>query len=304
MSSRPPIAVVGMGCVFPGARTPTEFWRNIEGMVDTCREVPSGRWVVDPRSVLCARPDTDKVVSLRGCFVEDFRPDPAGLEIDAELIARLDPLHHLVLHAGRDAFRAARMASADRSRIGVILAAIALPTERSSAISQEILGAEFERRLLGGAGGGGAPWKHLRTHPLNAKVTALPASLLAKALGLGGGSYTLDAACASSLYALKLACDELAAGRADAMLAGGVSRPDCLYTQMGFTQLRALSPSGRCAPFDESSDGLVVGEGAGLVLLRRLDDAERDGDEVLGVIRGIGLSNDIGGSLPGGLAAG
>jgi 3-oxoacyl-(acyl-carrier-protein) synthase/3-hydroxymyristoyl/3-hydroxydecanoyl-(acyl carrier protein) dehydratase len=120
---------------------------------------------------------------------------------------------------------------------------------------------------------------------------------LAKALGLGGGSFTLDAACASSLYAVKLACDELRAGRADAMLAGGVSRPDCLYTQMGFTQLRALSPSGRCAPFDESSDGLVVGEGAGVVLLKRLDDAIRDGDRIYGVIHSIGLSNDIGGSL-------
>ncbi|KAA0267044.1 MAG: hypothetical protein EDQ89_11955, partial [Acidobacteria bacterium] len=90
----------------------------------------------------------------------------------------------------------------------------------------------------------------------------LPAALLGEALGLGGCAYTLDAACASSLYALKLACEELASGRADAMLAGGVSRPECLYTQMGFSQLRALSASGRCAPFDESADGLVVGEGA------------------------------------------
>src|SRR5262249_9767737 len=114
---------------------------------------------------------------------------------------------------------------------------------------------------------------------------------------LGGGSFTLDAACASSLYALKLAVDELRAGRADAMLAGGVSRPDCLYTQMGFSQLRALSPTGRCSPFDARADGLVVGEGAGVFLRRRWPEPRRDGDRILAVVAGIGLSNDIGGSL-------
>src|SRR5437763_2792835 len=81
------------------------------------------------------------------------------------------------------------------------------------------------------------------------------------------------------------------------MLAGGASRPDCLYTQMGFSQLRALSPSGRCSPFDTRADGLVVGEGAGIFLLKRLDDALRDGDTVLAVIVAVGLSNDVGGGL-------
>ncbi len=81
------------------------------------------------------------------------------------------------------------------------------------------------------------------------------------------------------------------------MLTGGVSRPDCLYTQMGFSQLRALSPSGRCAPFDAAADGLVVGEGAGILVLKRLDDALRDGDHIYATIAGIGLSNDIAGNL-------
>src|SRR5690606_22220290 len=116
-------------------------------------------------------------------------------------------------------------------------------------------------------------------------------------LGLGGGTVTLDAACASSLYAVKLAVDELLSGRVDAMLAGGVSRPDCLYTQMGFSQLRALSASGRCSPFDSRADGLVVGEGAGVVVLKRLEDALQAGDHIYATIAGIGLSNDIGGNL-------
>ncbi len=81
------------------------------------------------------------------------------------------------------------------------------------------------------------------------------------------------------------------------MLAGGVSRPDCLFTQVGFSQLRALSPSGRCAPFDESADGLVVGEGAGIVVLKRLADAVRDQNPIYGLIHGVGLSNDMRGNL-------
>ena len=120
---------------------------------------------------------------------------------------------------------------------------------------------------------------------------------MAQALGLRGAAFTLDAACASSLYALKLAIDELRSGRADVMLSGGVSRPDPLYTQMGFSQLRALSARGKPSPFDALADGLIVGEGAGLFVLKRLDDAVRHGDLIHGLIRGIGLSNDVHGDL-------
>ena len=130
--------------------------------------------------------------------------------------------------------------SLDRRRVGVVLGNIALPTETSSRLARDLLGAVFEHRLRGE---GRAP--ESAVHPLNRHVAALPAGCVAQALGLGGGSYTLDAACASSLYALKLAADELFSGRADAMLAGGLSCPDSLYTQMGFAQLRALSPTGR-----------------------------------------------------------
>jgi acyl transferase domain-containing protein/3-hydroxymyristoyl/3-hydroxydecanoyl-(acyl carrier protein) dehydratase len=121
--------------------------------------------------------------------------------------------------------------------------------------------------------------------------------LVAQALGLRGPAYTLDAACASSLYALKLAILELESRRADVMITGGVSRPDPLYTQMGFSQLRALSPRGKPAPFDVLGDGLIVGEGAGLFVLKRVSDAVRQGDRIAAVIRGMGLSNDIHGDL-------
>lgn len=290
-----PIAIVGMAGLFPGARDLAGFWANVLAARDGSRDVPADRWILaaanafDPRIAL-----PDHVYSLRGYFLDPIELDLAGLAIERELIAQLDPLFHLVLHVGKQAFQDAVTASLDRSRVGVILGNIALPTEKASALAREILAPLFAEKVLGAAA---VDSNVSTTHPLNRYVAGLPAGVLAKALGLGGGSLALDAACASSLYALKLAADELRAGRADAMLTGGVSRPDCLYTQMGFSQLRALSPTGRCSPFDAQADGLVVGEGAGMFVLKRLSDAQRDGDHMYALIRGIGLSNDVGGNL-------
>jgi acyl transferase domain-containing protein/3-hydroxymyristoyl/3-hydroxydecanoyl-(acyl carrier protein) dehydratase len=275
------IAVVGLGLLVPGARTPAEFWRNILEGRDQAREVPAGRWAVEPASLLAAAPALDRVVSLRGCFLDQVPCDPA-------LPPGLDPLYHVALYAARQAL--ADAGPLDLARTGLVLAAIALPTEGSSALTEEIFGGALAASL-------GLPSAPFRSHPWNSRAVGLPAAVTARALGLGGGSYTLDAACASSLYAVHLACHELRSGRARAMLAGGLARPDCLYTQMGFSALRALSPSGRCAPFDHRADGLVVGEGAGMVVLKRLEDALADGDRIYGVLRGSGLSNDLGGSL-------
>jgi acyl transferase domain-containing protein/3-hydroxymyristoyl/3-hydroxydecanoyl-(acyl carrier protein) dehydratase len=280
------IAIVGMGGRFPGAADLDEFWRNVLAGNSAAREVPPGRWLLDPRDAYDPRvPAPDKVYSLRGCYLDDSRCSPDGLDIDSALLDRLDPVFHLALSAGRQAWADAVTDPIDRRRVGVILGDLALPTEQASALALDYLGP-----LVGIT-------PPASVDPRNRSVTGLPAGILARALGLGGGSYTLDAACASSLFAVKLACDELLAGRADAMIAGGVCRPDALYTQMGFAQLRALSPSGVCAPFDARADGLVVGEGAGALVLKRLADAERDGDRVYGVIHGIGLSNDVDGNL-------
>ena len=132
---------------------------------------------------------------------------------------------------------------------------------------------------------------------MNAFPAGLPAAVVATAMGLGGVAFTLDAACGSSLYAIKLAVDELRSGRADAMISGGVSRPDALYTQMGFSQLRRSRPEASAAPLDHRGDGLIVGEGAGMFVLKRLDDALSHGDHIYGIVAGIGLSNDVHGDL-------
>lgn len=294
MQQKASVAIVGIGAIFPDAPDLEQYWQNIRTGHCSARDVPSGRWHVAADAVYDATPGkADRVYSRRGCFIDEIPPlsQLSGLAVDPGLITGLDPLFQLLLHAGKRAFDDGVTGSLDRSRTGVIIGNLALPTEKSAQLSRTWLGRTFEEKLLGKS------LLRADTDPLNRYVAGLPAGILAQALGLGGGSCTLDAACASSLYAIKLAVDALLSGRADAMLSGGVSRPDPLYTQMGFSQLRALSRRGICSPFDAAADGLVVGEGAGIFLLKRTEDAVAHGDRIYGIIRGVGLANDVGGSL-------
>ncbi len=292
--SRSSVAIVGIGGIFPDAPDLAAFWENIRTSRSAFREIPDGRWTVPTDAVFDPEPGkADCVYSRQGCFI-DRLPSAAtlpGLAIDPAILDGLDPLFHLLIHAGKRAFDDGVTTVLDRSRVGVIIGNLALPTETSALLTRNSLGRTFEEQLLGSAS------PPTPTSPLNRFPAGLPAGILARSLGLGGGGCTLDAACASSLYAIKLAVDELLSGRADAMLSGGVSRPDPLFTQMGFSQLRALSKRGICSPFDAAGDGLVVGEGAGLFLLKRVEDALTHGDRIYGIIRGVGLSNDVGGSL-------
>ncbi len=286
------IAIVGIGGVFPGARDLDEFWRNVLEAKDSAVEVGVDRWRLPPKDLYATDISADKVNSRRACLIQDFCFEPAGFNVDADLLLRLDPMYQILLHAGRDAWVDASTDAINKDRVGVIIGNIVLPTESSSRFSDEIFKQLFEQQLFD------KPQQPTEnTESLNRYVAGLPGGLLAKALGLGAGAYTLDAACASSLYSLKYAGDELLAGRCDAMLAGGVSRPDCLYTQMGFSQLNAISKCGRCSPFDSKADGLVVGEGAGIFVLKRLSDALEQGDHIYATIEGIGLSNDIEGNI-------
>ena len=196
--TRSPIAVVGLGGLFPQAPDLDTFQRNIQARLDASRAVRPGRWVLDPQDAYDPVLALDKVYSKRACFVDGFTFDPAGLQLDTDTLHGLDPLYEMVLHVGRQAFDEAATSQLDRRRVGVTLAASALPTDGSSAITGEVLGRAFEDTLLGTTGTERQRAVALSS-PLNAHVTARPASLLAQALGLGGGSCTLDAACASSL---------------------------------------------------------------------------------------------------------
>ncbi|MFK5926024.1 MAG: beta-ketoacyl synthase N-terminal-like domain-containing protein [Desulfuromusa sp.] len=290
------VAIVGVGGQFPNSPTLDRFWENIVANVNTSRQPPNGRWLLPADEIYDPQVGVaDKIYSKKACFLdaETNTSQIPGLDIDPDFLSALDPMFRLLLQVGQQTFTSVATEKIDRSRSGIIIGNLALPTEKSSALARYYLGRTFLEKLSDQD----LSFDDSSVAPINHYVAGLPAALLAKALGFEGTCFTVDAACASSLYAIKLAVDELQSGRADAMLAGGLSRPDSLYTQMGFSQLRALSPNGRCSPFDQNGNGLVVGEGCGLVLLKRVGDALRDGDHIHAVIRGIGLSSDLGGNL-------
>ncbi|MGM9992580.1 MAG: beta-ketoacyl synthase N-terminal-like domain-containing protein [Candidatus Bruticola sp.] len=297
------IAVVGIGLNFPGAHNAEEYWRRLQEAQDLSEHPSSNRWPIDDAKHLSPIPKADGLRCTRGYYLHNL-PSPE----DEGLPNGTDPVFVLSLNTAR---QAVQNTAIKKERTGVIMAAIALPTDTTVELSENILGSDFAERLRSKLQetypntaefsiqpsfiSNGAASSEVRA--INASPVGLPAQLIANSLGLGLGGYTLDAACASSLVAIELACEELRSGQAEAMIAGGVSRPDCLYTQMGFSALRALSPSGVCSPFDVKADGLMVGEGCGLVVLKRLADAEAQGDKIYAVIKGTGLSNDIEGSL-------
>ena len=288
------IAVVGMAGVFPQAQDTRQFLDNIIHKRESIITVPDHRWIGPVNDFISHQTLPDKAVSNKAGLIENFHFDPTGFLVDKDLLSSLDPLHQLVLHAGRDALLQCSHTNEDKKRTGVIIAAIALPTETSSQISWQIIcngNKDYNSNK---------DYKGLVPKDFSSSgVVSFPAAIFARAMGLQGGCFTLDAACASSLYSIKLACEHLHLKKADIMVAGGVSRPDSLYTQIGFTQLQALSPTGRCSPFDKNADGLVVGEGTGIVVLKRLEDAIACHDKIHAVITGTGVSNDIEGTLVG-----
>jgi PfaB family protein len=289
------IAIVGMGCLFPNATTPDTFWTDILHRHTAAAEVPVHRWVTSQQHLISSTPQPDRTFSGRSCLIKPFPISLDRFALAPDALKHLDPMVHIALHAARDSWMSCNHQSIDPSRVDVILAAIALPTDSASRLTRSLLG--YRNAVSAADGHRNISHEIAPDEAKAARVTAIPAAVISRALGFGGNSWTLDAACASSLYALKLGCDALSSGRVDAVLVGGVSRPDNLYARIGFSQLRALSPSGVCRPFDRRADGLVVGEGAGILVLKRLEDALRDGDTIHAVVRGIGLSNDMRGNL-------
>jgi acyl transferase domain-containing protein len=277
-----PIAIVGQGCVLPRAFSPSALWSLLVRGECAIGPIPEGRWRAERARMLCT--PAAQAAGVEGCFtdrggwVEGFEDvfDPAGLGLDASLLRRLDPLVSWLLHAGRGALAQAGFVAGATAlrRAGVVFGHLGYP---STGLAEYA-----EACWLGRA----------RPEPLNRFNNGLPADFICRGLGLGGGGYALDAACASSLYAVKLACDRLQAGEVDVMLAGGISRIDPLVLHAGFTALGALSASGQSRPFHAEADGLLPAEGAAMVALKRLEDAVSAGDRVLAVILGVGLSND------------
>ncbi|MEM7205043.1 MAG: beta-ketoacyl synthase N-terminal-like domain-containing protein [Planctomycetota bacterium] len=288
-ASYEPIAIVGRGCVLPGALSPAALFASVRAARVAIAPAPARAWGLDAQRLLAAAPpgpETEYAVSDRGGYVTGFDEvfDPSRYADAIVAPDRLDPLVQWLLHCADRALEEAGIATAPPGT-GAIIGNLSYPTVAHGRFVEDYwLGAGDGAPLPGRVG--------TTSDPRNRFSSGYPVHLVAQAFGLTGDSFALDAACASSLYAIDLACRRLHDREADLMLAGGIARADPLIIHLGFTALQALSPSGQSRPLHRGADGLLPAEGAGLVALKRLSDAVRDGDHVFGLIRAVGLSND------------
>lgn len=270
-----PIAILGTGCVLPGALGADALWQLVRAGRSALAPAAPDHWALSPHAD--RKRLADEMASEVGGRVTGFERafSPEGFRVPVD--PALDPVFLWTLHAAREALReAGRDVFRAPVRGAFVLGNLSYPTPGLIRYALDV-------------------WGKKQRPPQGARdrfMSGLPAALAARAIGFEGPAFALDAACASSLYAIKLACDRLADGSVELAIAGGVNHADDLFLHLGFTALSAQSPSGRSRPFHRDADGLVPAQGAALVLLKRLADAERDGDRILGVIRGVGLSND------------
>ncbi|MBI9077937.1 MAG: hypothetical protein JEZ02_21235, partial [Desulfatibacillum sp.] len=292
------IAIVGLSCLFPGASSPEEYWANLVAGKD-CRSIATpDRMGVEPMDYYAnEKGRADRFYCTKGGYVGDFATQLAGLNIPEAELKRLDPVFLWSLHVARQALVDGGYSPGKiPDRTGVILGNLSFPTQASNSLFIPMVEHVVESALKkAGAGRDFAfsPWSdQTQTAWENGAISGYPAYVIAKALNLTGPRLALDAACSSSLYSVRLACDYLNSGRADMMLAGAVSAADPFFVNMGFSIFQASPLNKDSRPLDQNSGGLVAGEGAGMFVLKRLDDALAHGDRIHGVICGAGLSND------------
>jgi len=287
------VAIIGMSCFLPKAPHLQAYWRNILSKVNAITEIPADRW--DWKRYYDPDPKAkDKVYSKWGGFIDDVPFDPMSFGMPPTSLTSIEPLHLLTLEAVRAALRDAGYLDRafDRERVSVILG-----TGGAGDLGQ-LYGF---RSLLPHFFGDSASEILTRLDDSLPQWTEdsfagiLPnvaAGRVANRFDLGGVNYTVDAACASSLAAAFLAVKELEAHTSDMVIVGGADTIQSPFSYLCFSKTYALSRTGQCRTFDEKADGIAISEGIGIMVLKRLADAERDGDRIYAVIKGIGGASD------------
>ncbi|MBV9142228.1 MAG: polyketide synthase dehydratase domain-containing protein [Pseudonocardiales bacterium] len=300
------VAIVGMAAVFPGAPDLATYWSNILAGVDAIRDVPASRWdasYYDPEAASTRR--GDRLYCRRGGFIEQAVFDPTRFGIMPLAVSGAEPDQLIALDVAAAALTDAGGADrlGDRSRVGVIVGRGGYLTPGMVRLAERVRTAnqlvttlrelfpdldddqlDRVRSTFCDRLGPDRPESAIDLVP------NLVASRVANRLDLAGPAYTVDAACASSLLAIDHAVAELTAGRCDAVLAGGVHHCHDITLWSVFSQLGALSPSQQIRPFHRGADGILIGEGTGMVVLKRLADA--GDDRIYAVIRGSGVASD------------
>ena len=302
-TTRPDIAVVGVSALFPGSFDGTGFWKDILAGTDRITDVPATHWKIEDYY----DPDPsvpDKTYAKRGAFLGDVDFDALGWGIPPSILPETDTSQLLALIVAQKVLEDAATATpekTDHSRTSVILGVTS---------GQELLGSMVSRlqrpvwsKALREAGlpsdevddicariaAHYTPWRESTFPGLLGNVVA---GRIANRLNLGGTNCVTDAACASTLSSLSMAVNELYLGDSDMVIAGGVDTMNDIFMFMCFSKTPALSPSGDCRPFSDAADGTMLGEGLGMVALKRLEDAERDGNRIYAVIKAVGSSSD------------
>ncbi len=300
----PPLAIVGIGCLFPKAQNAEEFWALVKSGADAITEVPNSHW--RPEDYFSEdKKKPDFTYAKRGGFLEPYPFDPLKYGVPPNALEATDTSQLLGMVAADQAMTDAGYNGGaktyDRDRASVILgvtgalelvvplgARLGHPLWRAAMIEAGLNPAQADD-IAQRIGERYVSWQENSFPGLLGNVVA---GRISKYLNTGGTNCVVDAACASSLSALELAALELATGKADIALTGGVDTFNDIFMYMCFSKTPALSPTGHARPFDKKSDGTILGEGLGIVVLKRLTDAERDGDKVYAVIRGVGSSSD------------
>jgi acyl transferase domain-containing protein/NADP-dependent 3-hydroxy acid dehydrogenase YdfG len=306
-----PIAIVGMAGLFPMAAHYRDYWQNIIDGVDCTSEVPATHWrpedYFDPApSTDPSRPDT--TYCTRGGFVPPVEFSPGEFGMPPNQLEVTTTVQLLSLVVARDLLRDAGAVTDDGTaswydpaRTGVTLGVtgpMPLTHPMAARLETPVLKEVVRSCGLSDADAEAIAQKYLMAFPPWEENTFpgllgnVVAGRIANRFDLGGINCAVDAACASSLSALRLAASELAEGRADLMITGGCDTENTIFGYMCFSRTQALSKSGRIRPFDDTADGTLVGEGIGMLALKRLADAERDGDRIYALVRGIGSSSD------------
>ncbi|MCZ6688246.1 MAG: beta-ketoacyl synthase N-terminal-like domain-containing protein, partial [Planctomycetota bacterium] len=298
-----PLAIIGIGCLFPKANSLDAYWSNIKNRVDAITDVPETHW--RPEDYYDRDPAApDRTYVRRGGFLTPVDFDPMSFGIPPKAIEATDTSQLLGVYVARQTLEDAGYGSGrafDRSRVSVVLgvtgalelviplgARLGHPIWRRALAESGIEGSvadDIVKRISAGY----VPWQEDSFPGLLGNVVA---GRIANRLDLGGTNCVVDAACASSLSALHLASLELAAGRCDMAICGGVDSFNDIFMFMCFSKTHTLSATGSAKPFDQDADGTIIGEGVGMVAIRRLDDAIADGDHIYAVVRGIGASSD------------
>jgi len=309
--SRYDIAIIGMGCIFPAADTISQYWKNILDGDSYFEPMPKHLWDMD-RFYTEGRSKRETTYTTVGAFIDpdidfpflEYRLPPKTLE-------GMDPAQLVTLAATRAALEDAGIdpRSPQLEQGVTIIGASGVDgfAHTTAYLRRHRYFAELRPKLLE-AGVSEAVIEALEAelgpsmverghgwNPGTAAVGNVPSSIsnrVAQVFGVHGYNMTVDGACASSFAAIDVACQALCAGDARVVITGGCDLGTNPGIYVGFAQMDGLSPTGMACPFDHTANGLVIGEGAGIVVLKRLEDAVADGDRIRAVIRGIGTSSD------------